>query len=203
MQISKLLKHFVLWVNLHRNYFWPSWPVQRKSRLLWMSHLIHLLNMFHLRWISLLQAFWLFSPGLQDLDVYSDHCLFPIHIKPKAKFYSTARARLQEPIDLDELISPSESEKEEDEWRPEKNDRARRGSKKSKMNGVSFVTVTHGLYILNDTVMYIHQDMLWSLLQLYIAVSDLYSVSSWRISLLARHLCMILSSTVCMSGPLC
>ncbi|XP_042604201.1 kinesin family member 4 isoform X1 [Cyprinus carpio] len=55
--------------------------------------------------------------------------------KPKAKFYSTARARLQEPIDLDELISPSESEKEEDEWRPEKNDRARRGSKKSKMNG--------------------------------------------------------------------
>ncbi|XP_077053410.1 kinesin family member 4 [Siphateles boraxobius] len=55
--------------------------------------------------------------------------------KPKAKSYSTARARLQEPIDLDELISPSESEKEEDEWRPEKNDRTRRGSKKSKTNG--------------------------------------------------------------------
>uniref|UniRef100_A0A671MXD6 Kinesin motor domain-containing protein n=1 Tax=Sinocyclocheilus anshuiensis TaxID=1608454 RepID=A0A671MXD6_9TELE len=59
--------------------------------------------------------------------------------KPKAKTYSTARARLQEPIDLDELINsldePSESEKEEDEWRPEKSDRARRGSKKSKMNG--------------------------------------------------------------------
>ncbi|XP_067232121.1 kinesin family member 4 isoform X1 [Chanodichthys erythropterus] len=55
--------------------------------------------------------------------------------KPKARSYSTARARLQEPIDLDELISPSESEKEEDEWRPEKNDRTRRGSKKSKMNG--------------------------------------------------------------------
>ncbi|XP_073680996.1 kinesin family member 4 [Garra rufa] len=55
--------------------------------------------------------------------------------KPKTKIYSTARARLQEPIDLDELISPSESEKEEDEWRPEKHDRARRGSKKSKMNG--------------------------------------------------------------------
>ncbi|KAG1937120.1 kinesin-like protein KIN-4C [Pimephales promelas] len=55
--------------------------------------------------------------------------------KPKAKSHSTARARLQEPIDLDELISPSESEKEEDEWRPEKNDRTRRGSKKSKVNG--------------------------------------------------------------------
>ncbi|KAI7795730.1 kinesin family member 4 [Triplophysa rosa] len=55
--------------------------------------------------------------------------------KPKPKSYSTARARLQEPIDLDELISPSESEKEEDEWRPEKNEKARRGSKKSKMTG--------------------------------------------------------------------
>ncbi|XP_056586746.1 kinesin family member 4 [Triplophysa dalaica] len=55
--------------------------------------------------------------------------------KPKPKSYSTARARLQEPIDLDELISPSESEKEEDEWRPEKNEKARRCSKKSKMTG--------------------------------------------------------------------
>lgn len=44
---------------------------------------------------------------------------------------------LQEPvIDLDELVSPSESEKEEDEWRPEKKERSRRGSKKSKMTGV-------------------------------------------------------------------
>uniref|UniRef100_A0A8C1TBU2 Kinesin family member 4 n=1 Tax=Cyprinus carpio TaxID=7962 RepID=A0A8C1TBU2_CYPCA len=63
----------------------------------------------------------------------------PTPIKPKAKIYSTARARLQEPIDLDELISPSESEKEEDDWRPEKSDRSRRGSKKSKMNGVIFL----------------------------------------------------------------
>ncbi|XP_073727251.1 kinesin family member 4 isoform X1 [Misgurnus anguillicaudatus] len=55
--------------------------------------------------------------------------------KPKPKSYSTARARLQEPIDLDELISPSESEKEEDEWRPEKTERARRSSKKSKVTG--------------------------------------------------------------------
>ncbi|KAK2826935.1 hypothetical protein Q7C36_017861 [Tachysurus vachellii] len=55
--------------------------------------------------------------------------------KPKAKL-STARAPLQEPtIDLDELVSPSESEKEEDEWRPEKKERSRRGSKKSKMTG--------------------------------------------------------------------
>ncbi|XP_051534256.1 chromosome-associated kinesin KIF4-like [Myxocyprinus asiaticus] len=55
--------------------------------------------------------------------------------KPKPKNYSTARARLQEPIDLDELISSSESEKEEDEWHPEKKDRTRRASKKSKMMG--------------------------------------------------------------------
>ncbi|KAF5892965.1 chromosome-associated kinesin KIF4A, partial [Clarias magur] len=55
--------------------------------------------------------------------------------KPKAKSL-TARAPLQEPvIDLDELVSPSESEKEEDEWRPEKKERSRRGSKKSKMTG--------------------------------------------------------------------
>ncbi|XP_034167408.2 kinesin family member 4 [Pangasianodon hypophthalmus] len=55
--------------------------------------------------------------------------------KPKAKL-STARAPLQEPsIDLDELVSPSESEKEEEEWLPEKKERSRRGSKKSKMTG--------------------------------------------------------------------
>ncbi|XP_072518024.1 kinesin family member 4 [Salminus brasiliensis] len=55
--------------------------------------------------------------------------------KPKAKSYSTARAPLQEPIiDIDELVSPSESEKEEDEWRPEK-EKTRRGSRKSKMTG--------------------------------------------------------------------
>ncbi|XP_060792516.1 kinesin family member 4 [Neoarius graeffei] len=54
--------------------------------------------------------------------------------KPKAKM-STARAPLQEPIiDLDELVSPSESE-EEDEWRPDKKEKNRRGSKKSKMTG--------------------------------------------------------------------
>ncbi|XP_062867429.1 kinesin family member 4 [Trichomycterus rosablanca] len=54
--------------------------------------------------------------------------------KPKAKT-STARAPLQEPqIDLDELVSPSESE-EEEEWRPEKKEKARRGSRKSKMTG--------------------------------------------------------------------
>lgn len=55
--------------------------------------------------------------------------------KPKAKMHSTARARQQEPIDLDELMSPSDSEKEEDEWRPEKAEKTRRGSKKAKLNG--------------------------------------------------------------------
>ncbi|KAM9451565.1 kinesin family member 4 [Clarias gariepinus] len=59
------------------------------------------------------------------------------YIPPKPKPKSlTARVPLQEPvIDLDELVSPSESEKEEDEWRPEKKERSRRGSKKSKMTG--------------------------------------------------------------------
>ncbi|KAG9265937.1 chromosome-associated kinesin KIF4 [Astyanax mexicanus] len=55
--------------------------------------------------------------------------------KPKAKSYSTARAPLQEPvIELDDLVSPSESEKEEDEWRPEKG-KTRKGSRKSKVTG--------------------------------------------------------------------
>ncbi|KAL7844664.1 hypothetical protein SRHO_G00232030 [Serrasalmus rhombeus] len=56
--------------------------------------------------------------------------------KPKVKSYSTARAPLQEPIiDLDELVSPSESEKEEEEWLPEKKEKNRRGPRKSKMTG--------------------------------------------------------------------
>ncbi|TRY62448.1 hypothetical protein DNTS_035802 [Danionella cerebrum] len=55
--------------------------------------------------------------------------------KPKPRSFSTARARQYEPIDLDELISPSESEKEDDDWRPEKNDKTRRVSKKAKLNG--------------------------------------------------------------------
>ncbi|XP_036444905.1 kinesin family member 4 [Colossoma macropomum] len=56
--------------------------------------------------------------------------------KPKAKSYSTARAPLQEPIiDLDELVSPSESEREEEEWLPEKKEKSRRGPRKSKMTG--------------------------------------------------------------------
>ncbi|KAI4882516.1 hypothetical protein NFI96_018904 [Prochilodus magdalenae] len=56
--------------------------------------------------------------------------------KPKAKNYSTARAPLQEPrIDLDDLVSPSESEKEEEEWRPDKKEKSRRGQRRSKMTG--------------------------------------------------------------------
>ncbi|XP_066502729.1 kinesin family member 4 [Hoplias malabaricus] len=55
--------------------------------------------------------------------------------KPKAKGHSTARAPLQEPIDFEELVSPSEPEDEEDEWRPEKKGKGRRGSRKSKMTG--------------------------------------------------------------------
>ncbi|XP_076850877.1 kinesin family member 4 [Brachyhypopomus gauderio] len=52
--------------------------------------------------------------------------------KPKAKRSSTARVPLKEPtIDLDALVSSSESE---EEWRPEK-EKNHRGSKKSKMTG--------------------------------------------------------------------
>lgn len=41
-------------------------------------------------------------------------------------------------INVEELISPSEdeNEEEEDEWRPEKNEKGRRISKKSKATGV-------------------------------------------------------------------
>uniref|UniRef100_A0AAR2M5V4 Kinesin motor domain-containing protein n=1 Tax=Pygocentrus nattereri TaxID=42514 RepID=A0AAR2M5V4_PYGNA len=57
------------------------------------------------------------------------------YIPPKVSLQFT-RAPLQEPIiDLDELVSPSESEKEEEEWLPEKKEKNRRGPRKSKMTG--------------------------------------------------------------------
>ncbi|XP_030649696.1 kinesin family member 4 isoform X2 [Chanos chanos] len=56
--------------------------------------------------------------------------------KPKGSRFSTARPPLQEaPIDLEELMSPSESEREEDEWRPDRKEKTRRVSKKTKATG--------------------------------------------------------------------
>uniref|UniRef100_A0A665XCG5 Chromosome-associated kinesin KIF4-like n=1 Tax=Echeneis naucrates TaxID=173247 RepID=A0A665XCG5_ECHNA len=54
--------------------------------------------------------------------------------KPKARRFTTARAPLNTPIDIEELRSPSEdeNEEEEDEWRPEKIEKGRRNSKKPK-----------------------------------------------------------------------
>ncbi|XP_076024662.1 kinesin family member 4 [Genypterus blacodes] len=57
--------------------------------------------------------------------------------KPKGKRFTTARAPLTMAINVEELIMPSdeENEEEEDEWRPEKNEKGRRMSKKSKATG--------------------------------------------------------------------
>uniref|UniRef100_A0A671TPQ9 Kinesin-like protein n=1 Tax=Sparus aurata TaxID=8175 RepID=A0A671TPQ9_SPAAU len=54
--------------------------------------------------------------------------------KPKAKRFTTAKAPLSAAINIEELMSPSEDEhdQEEDEWRPEKPEKCRRTSKKTK-----------------------------------------------------------------------
>ncbi|KAM7374073.1 hypothetical protein PAMP_006750 [Pampus punctatissimus] len=56
--------------------------------------------------------------------------------KPKVKRFTTARAPLNMAINVEELLSASEHEsEEEDEWRPEKTEKARRTSKKAKATG--------------------------------------------------------------------
>ncbi|XP_036976300.1 kinesin family member 4 [Acanthopagrus latus] len=57
--------------------------------------------------------------------------------KPKAKRFTTAKAALSATINIEELMSPSEDERdqEEDEWRPEKPEKCRRASKKTKAFG--------------------------------------------------------------------
>ncbi|XP_013871888.1 kinesin family member 4 [Austrofundulus limnaeus] len=57
--------------------------------------------------------------------------------KPKVKRYTTAKAKLNTTITVEELLSPSEDEieEEEDEWRPEKVEKERRSSRKSKTTG--------------------------------------------------------------------
>lgn len=63
--------------------------------------------------------------------------------KPKGKRYTTAKAPQIATINIEELISPSENEsdEEEDEWRPEKPEKGRRVSKKTKAFGVSWSTL--------------------------------------------------------------
>ncbi|KAM4544719.1 kinesin family member 4 [Odontesthes bonariensis] len=57
--------------------------------------------------------------------------------KPKPKRLTTAKAPVNEAINVAELMSPSEDENEEEaeEWRPEKPPKARRPSKKTKSTG--------------------------------------------------------------------
>ncbi|KAM4619969.1 kinesin family member 4 [Polymixia lowei] len=57
--------------------------------------------------------------------------------KPKGRRFTTAKAPLKMAINMEDLISASEdeNEEEEDEWRPEKNDKGRRPLKKSKATG--------------------------------------------------------------------
>ncbi|XP_034539616.1 kinesin family member 4 [Notolabrus celidotus] len=57
--------------------------------------------------------------------------------KPKAKRFTTAKAPLNMAINIEELMSPSEDEKDEEqaEWRPEKPEKGRRASKKPRSTG--------------------------------------------------------------------
>ncbi|KAG8008289.1 Chromosome-associated kinesin KIF4 [Nibea albiflora] len=56
--------------------------------------------------------------------------------KPKTKRFTTAKAPVDMAIKVEELMSPSEDENdEEDEWRPEKAEKGRRISKKPKATG--------------------------------------------------------------------
>uniref|UniRef100_A0AAQ5ZCN2 Kinesin motor domain-containing protein n=1 Tax=Amphiprion ocellaris TaxID=80972 RepID=A0AAQ5ZCN2_AMPOC len=62
---------------------------------------------------------------------------FFFKLKPRGKRFTTAKAPLNQTINVEELMSPSEDEKEEeeDEWQPEKPEKGRRTSKKSKTTG--------------------------------------------------------------------
>lgn len=80
------------------------------------------------------------TPGIVNRDVISFLCVCWISFseKPKAKRFTTAKAPLSAAINIEELMSPSEDEhdQEEDEWRPEKPEKCRRTSKKTKAVGV-------------------------------------------------------------------
>ncbi|XP_032388585.1 kinesin family member 4 [Etheostoma spectabile] len=55
--------------------------------------------------------------------------------KPKGKRFTTAKAPHNMTINIEELVSPSEDENEEDEWLPVKTEKGRRTSKKPKATG--------------------------------------------------------------------
>lgn len=59
--------------------------------------------------------------------------------QPKGKRFTTAKAPQNTTIYIEQLMSPSEDEsEEEEEWRPEKLEKGRRVSKKTKATGVSW-----------------------------------------------------------------
>lgn len=63
---------------------------------------------------------------------------FLASLKPKVKRFTTAKAPQNATINMEELMSASEDEnEEEDEWRPVKAEKGRRVSKKPKATGVS------------------------------------------------------------------
>lgn len=64
--------------------------------------------------------------------------VFSANKKPKTKRFTTAKASQSTAIKVEELISPSEDEndEEEEEWCPEKAEKGRRISKKTKATGV-------------------------------------------------------------------
>lgn len=71
-------------------------------------------------------------------SVYCFVCLF-LSSQPKGKRFTTAKAPQSTTIYIEDLMSPSENEsEEEDEWRPEKPEKGRRVSKKTKATGVSW-----------------------------------------------------------------
>lgn len=75
--------------------------------------------------------------------IFSFACVFN-QLKPKGKRFTTAKATQNMAINIEELMSPSEDDDddEEDEWHPEKSEKGRRVSKKTKTTGVSSQTLT-------------------------------------------------------------
>lgn len=82
----------------------------------------------------------LFQLLFLEFCVQNVYCLFFLSSQPKGKRFTTAKAPQSTAINIEELMSPSENEsdEEEDEWRPEKPEKGRRVSKKAKATGVSW-----------------------------------------------------------------
>lgn len=72
------------------------------------------------------------------LKVCTVLCVFFLSPQPKGKRFTTAKVPQSTTIYIEDLMSPSENEsEEEEEWRPEKPEKGRRVSKKTKATGVS------------------------------------------------------------------